>query len=405
MRILRIIPSMDPAQGGPCQGIRNSIPAQDDLGVYNEVVCFDDPKASFFERDNFKVHALGPAKGPYSYCSNFAPWLLKNLQDFDVAIIHGLWQYSSYGAFRVWHELKKKGEMVPRLYVMPHGMLDPYFQRARSRRLKAIRNWIFWKLIERKVVNGADGILFTCEEELLLARETFRPYSPKAELNVGYGIQQPPSFQENFRTKFEEKCPAVKKGPYWLFLSRIHQKKGVDLLIKAYLKIKAAYAEVPELVIAGPGLDTAFGQDLQKLSQGYPIHFPGMLSGAAKWGAFYGCSAFILPSHQENFGIAVVEAMACKKPVLVSDQVNIWREIEAGQGGIICKDTEAAIYNMLAEWLLKPVSERMEMGSNALQVFQELYTIEKAAAKMIENIKTPTEEDKLQPIESSFIGN
>ena len=401
MKILRIIPSMDPAQGGPCQGIRNSIPAQDDLGVYNEVVCFDAPEASFIQEDSFKIHALGPAKGPYSYCGRFASWLRENLHRFDIAIIHGLWQYSSYGAFRVWDELKKKGERVPRLYVMPHGMLDPYFQRARSRRLKAIRNYFFWKLIEGKVVNGADGILFTCEEELLLARETFRPYSPKTEINVGYGIQRPPVFEEKFTTEFERKCPAVIDRPYWLFLSRIHPKKGVDLLIKAYLKLKEKYTKVPELVIAGPGLETSFGQKLQNLAEGQSIHFPGMLTGAAKWGAFYGCTAFILPSHQENFGIAVVEAMACSKAVLVSDQVNIWREIQEGGGGLICEDTETSVYTMLEKWFLKSDEAQVEVGSKAAMIFHSLYTIEKAAEKMVESVRDGSQIAHFQPAEEA----
>ncbi|MGB8376066.1 MAG: glycosyltransferase [Salegentibacter sp.] len=402
MKILRIIPSMDPAQGGPCQGIRNSIPAQDDLGVYNEVVCFDAPEASFIEEDSFKIHALGPAKGPYSFCGRFASWLRENLHRFDIAIIHGLWQYSSYGAFRVWDELKKKGEQVPRLYVMPHGMLDPYFQRARSRRLKAIRNWFFWKLIEGKVVNGADGILFTCEEELLLARETFRPYLPKAEMNVGYGIQKPPVFEEKFTVEFERKCPAVIDRPYWLFLSRIHPKKGVDLLIKAYLRLKEKFPKVPDLVIAGPGPETSFGQNLQKLADGQSIHFPGMLTGAAKWGAFYGCTAFILPSHQENFGIAVVEAMACSKAVLVSDQVNIWREIQEGGGGLICEDTETSVYTMLEKWFLKSDETQAEMGSKAAMIFHSLYTIEKAAEKMVESLRDGSQIASFEPAEEAI---
>ena len=93
-------------------------------------------------------------------------------------------------------------------------------------------------------------------------------------------------------------------------------------------------------MIAGPGLDTAFGREMRQLAESLcpqpstltpqpAVFFPDMLTGDAKWGALYGCEAFVLPSHQENFGIAVVEALACGKPVLISNQVNIWREIEA----------------------------------------------------------------------------
>jgi len=383
MRILRVIPSMDPKQGGPCQGIRNSIPAQKKLGIENEVLSFDAPESEFINNENFQIHAIGPSRGPYSFCPKLKPWLESNMERFDVIIVHGLWQYTSYGTFKIWKNLKLKDHKVPRFYVMPHGMLDPYFQRAKSRRLKAIRNWFFWKLVEGKVVNRVDGVLFTCEEELLLARETFTPYKPKAEINVGYGIQLPPLFRHDFKNAFLGKCSKLENKPYWLFLSRIHPKKGVDLLLNAYLRLEKMNKNIPALVIAGPGLETAYGQELQKKANESLVYFPGMLDVAKKWGAFYGCQAFILPSHQENFGIAVVEAMACKKPVLISNQVNIWREIKNGKGGVIYADTEKGMYETLKKWLNKSEFEQQEMGENAAKIFEENYTNEKAAIKMV----------------------
>ena len=76
---------------------------------------------------------------------------------------------------------------------MPHGMLDPWFQRDKSRRVKAVRNWFYWWLVERGVVNAADALLFTCQQELELARTTFGGYRPKREMDVGYGIAEPPA--------------------------------------------------------------------------------------------------------------------------------------------------------------------------------------------------------------------
>jgi hypothetical protein len=81
------------------------------------------------------------------------------------------------------------------------------------------------------------------------------------------------------------------------------------------------------------------------------VHAVDMLSGAAKWGALYGCEAFVLPSHQENFGIAVVEALACGKPVLISDQVNIWREIVEDGAGLVEGDTEEGVEKLLRNFL------------------------------------------------------
>jgi glycosyltransferase involved in cell wall biosynthesis len=78
---------------------------------------------------------------------------------------------------------------------------------------------------------------------------------------------------------------------------------------------------------------------------------PHRLRKSEKWGVLYGCEAFVLPSHQENFGIAVVEALACGKPVLISDQVNIWREIVEDGAGIAEADTEEGVVKLLKKFL------------------------------------------------------
>lgn len=269
---------------------------------------------------------------------------------------------------------------------MPHGMLDPYFQKAEGRKLKALRNTIFWKLFEHKTVNGCDGLLFTCEEEKLLARQPFKPYHPKRELNVGLGTTAPPSEDPAFITSFINAHPKLTNQKYWLFLSRIHPKKGVDLLIAAYKKLLAEDENIPDLVVAGPGLETEYGKDMQALASHPKIHFPGMLSGDKKWGAFYGCQAFVLPSHQENFGIAVAEAMACKIPVLISNQVNIWREISEGSGGLVDIDSLEGTFNLLKTFNKLPEDQKQKMGAQAYEVYTHHFSIEKAAQKMLNQL-------------------
>lgn len=387
MKILRVIPSMNPKQGGPCQGIRNSIPEMKFHGVETEVVCFDSPDSDYLINDNFVVHAIGPAKGPYAFCGQLKSWLLENILRFDAVIIHGIWLHHSYGTYKVWQDLKKQGLKVPRLYVMPHGMLDPYFQKAKGRELKAIRNWIFWKMIERRVINNVDGLLFTCEEEMLLARKTFSPYNPQKELNVGYGILPPPVFSNAMTEAFKQKCPDWNGKPFLLFLSRIHTKKGVDLLIKAYLRLSQERGDMPQLIIAGPGTETSYGQHIVNMSQDCPnIKFCGMLSGDSKWGAFYNCEAFVLPSHQENFGIAIVEAMACAKAVLITDKVNIWREIESAEAGFVISDTEDAVYSLLSDWLSLSEDKKRVVSLNACKVYQQKFSTKEAVKAMLKAI-------------------
>jgi glycosyltransferase involved in cell wall biosynthesis len=388
---------MDPALGGLSQALRNTLPALKLQGSENEVLSLDAPDASFLGKDPFSIHAVGPSKGPYAYGANLKPWLLANFHRFDVVITHGLWQHNSAGTASALKQYRRAnpGKPAPRHYVMPHGMLDPYFQKAPGRRLKAIRNTVFWKLFEGPAVNSADGVLFTCAQELVLAREPFRPYKPRRELDVGMGVEAPPKPTAAMAPAFLERCPQVAGRSYLLFMSRLHEKKGVDMLIRAYVRLRngqreggrgRADAALPALVVAGPGLDTAYGRDLQALAAACPddIHFPGMLGGDAKWGALYGCEAFVLPSHQENFGIAVVEAMACGRPVLISRQVNIWRECEPG--GLVGDDTDAGTLELLTQWRDSTTQRRDELGAEALAAYERNFAVDRAARRMTEAI-------------------
>jgi glycosyltransferase involved in cell wall biosynthesis len=386
MNILHVIDSMDPSHGGTSQAVRNIVPSLEKLGVASEVVCLDDPNAPFLKKDLFHSHAIGRSSGPWRYSSQLGGWLTKNLLRYDVVIIHGLWLYHGYATSRAIRKLKNHGSRSPKLFVMPHGMLDPYFQRAPERKLKAIRNRIYWQLIEADVINRADGILFTCQAELILAREPFRPYRPKRESNVGFGIEPPPARADSMFSAFLKKCPQLKGQRYLLFISRIHEKKGVDLLITAYSKIAGDRA--PRLVIAGPGLESEYGQNIQRMVADKNISafvfFPGMLSGDEKWGSFYNCEAFVLPSHQENFGIAVVESLACSKPVLISNKVNIWHEIETAGGGIVADDTIEGTCQTLKRWMNLSSEERAAMGDHARKAYQKNFAIDPVAHRIIE---------------------
>lgn len=399
---------MDPATGGPCQGIRNSIPELKKKGIHNEVVCLDDPALPFLKEDPFQIYALGTGKGPWSYNPKLIPWLLENLHRFDAIIIHGLWQYPSYAATKAVELFKNKdskkrakGFHTPKVFIMPHGMLDPYFQKDRSRKVKAVRNWFYWKLVESKVVNSAEGLLFTCKEELQLAREPFRPYHPKKEINVGYGVKAPPAFSLKMKLEFLKRCSQLKSHSYFLFLSRVHEKKGIENLIEAYAKAIEKVQEnngsaswqsaFPKLVIAGPGLETNYGKKMQSLvseskTLQHSVFFLGMLTGNAKWGAFYGSEAFILPSHQENFGIAVVEAMACWKPVLISNKVNIWKEISSSNAGIVHDNTMDGTFNLLNEFLLLTEEEKNRMGAKARMAYEKYFNVTLVSQQLIDAI-------------------
>jgi glycosyltransferase involved in cell wall biosynthesis len=349
----------------------------------------DPPDSSYLSNDPFETVAIGKGKGPWSYNPDLLPWLTAHLADYDAVVVHGLWLYHGFAVNKAIRLLSssRKPVKVPPYYVMPHGMLDPYFQSARGRKLKAIRNKIYWNLIESRLIQSAEAILFTTESELKLARKTFKPYGPKSELNIGYGVADPPSDEDRLKRSFIQKYPELENRELLLFLSRVHEKKGVDMLLKAYAAVYGGVnlAIRPVLIVAGPGMESKYGQQLKndtlKLRIEDSVIFAGMLEGDLKWGAFYGCSAFILPTHQENFGIAVAEALSCGCPVLISNQVNIWREIVSKGGGRAENDTYEGTKKLLNFWKDLSQTERISMGESARQCFRESFAVQAAAEK------------------------
>lgn len=399
MKILHVISSANPTSGGPIQGIRNYEAAAVNYLSYRTVVCFEEREniTLWDFPESLNIVALGKSKTPWQYNAKLLPFLKKEAHQYDVIIVNGIWSYHSYASIKTVLEFRKRypNEKSPKIYVMPHGMLDPWFQKDPSRRWKSIRNYIYWHLIEKKVINSADGLLFTCEEELLLARTSFKGYHPKKENNIGYGIEAPPFLSDVIKTAFQEVSGRTANEPYLLFLSRIHPKKGLDLLLKAYkqiIDIPEFAVKIPTLVIAGPGIETDYGKKILDYVAENPavkakVLLVGHLSGAAKWGAIYGCEAFVLPSHQENFGIAVAEALACYKPVLITKKVNIYREIEQGGGGIISEDTLEGTVANLKKWINLCKASKEKMGQDAFLVYQKSFVVKNAVKNFLSALK------------------
>ena len=326
IRLLRVLHSLDPAGGGPGAGVRSVTPVLATRAVATEIVTVDAPEAGH-TCPGAVCHRIGPSPHANGYCPALRPWLRRELPRFDAAVLHGLWQYHGYA---LWREARRTRTPY---FVYPHGMLDPWFNRSYP--LKHLKKAAYWWFVESHVLRHAAGVLFTCEEERRLARTAFKPWSCR-EVVVNYGCAAPPPPTSAQHEAFRALCPELGDRPYLLFLSRIHEKKGVDLLLGAYAAlVRAATAGTapPALVVAGPSADPNYLATLQQQASTIPapglVLWPGMLGGAAKWGAFRGAEAFVLPSHQENFGIAVAEALACGTPVLISNQVNIWREVLA----------------------------------------------------------------------------
>ncbi len=350
-----------------------------ELGHVVEVVTLDDPRADFVGEYSLKVHALGPSRGSYGYNPSLVPWLRANARRYDAVVVNGLWQYHSFATWRALH-----GTEVP-YFVFTHGMLDPWFKRTYP--LKHVKKWLYWPWADYRVLRDARAVLFTSEEERLQAGRSFWLYRA-AERVVAYGTTPPPTNAAELRGKFLDTHPQLKGRRNFLFLSRIHEKKGCDLLIRAFAAVAAAEPDW-HLIVAGPDQSGWAGQ-LKELAHSLGLEgrvsWPGMLRNDDKWGAFYSAEAFLLPSHQENFGIAVAEALGCGIPVLISDKVNIWREVQSSGAGLVAPDSLAGTTDLLSRWRSMSAAEHLTMGARARELFHNTFTVDSMARSLLDVI-------------------
>jgi glycosyltransferase involved in cell wall biosynthesis len=380
MKILHILPSVDPKGGGPMEGVKQYGNRSTELGHIIEVVTLDDPAEGYVANYSLKVHALGPSVTSYRYTPKLALWLTQHARDYDAIIINGLWQYHGFGSWRVLSRMK-----VP-YFVFTHGMLDPWFKNNYP--LKHLKKWLYWPWAEYRLLRDAKAVFFTCEEERILARKSFWLYKVR-EAVINYGTGMPPNNANQLKEIFFAQYPQLKNKRLFLFLSRIHEKKGCDLLVAAFAKV-AMQDERLHLVMAGPcnsDLIDKLKMQANQLGITDRVTWPGMLQGDMKWGAFYASEAFVLSSHQENFGIAVAEALACGLPVLISNKVNIWREIEADGAGIVNDDTVEGTENTLQKWLELDDENRKKMVQQSKVTFEKRFTVEAMTNSLINFIE------------------
>ena len=388
MKILHVIASVDPRGGGPIEGIRSFSEVWTALGHECHILSLDDPDAEWVKQSPQPTVAVGgasvwtvPGLG-YTFTAGLVAWLRTHAEAYSAVIIHGLWNYASVGTWRA-----LAGSSTP-YFVFTHGMLDPWFLRAYPR--KAMLKAVFWKLFEHRVLRDAAGVLFTSEDERDLAAQSFSPYDVRPVV-VGFGASDIDGDRQAYQDAFAVRFPLLNGRRFVLFLGRIHPKKGVDLLIKAFADLAADYPDL-DLVIAGPdqvGWQRELTATAEALGVAARIHWPGMLTGDAKWGAFIGATCFALPSHQENFGVAVAEALILGTPVLITHKVNIWRQIEADAAGVVVDDQADDVGRGLRAMCAMSDTDRQAMSHNARQCYLRHYDLKTIAVSLLDVMRAP----------------
>jgi glycosyltransferase involved in cell wall biosynthesis len=380
MQILHAIDSFSPATGGPPEAVRQLLKASRTIGTHVEAVCLDSPQAEFLSDLGCPVHALDESfLGKYAFSPRLWRWLGANAGRFDGMVMHGLWTFPGLA-------LRCAAHRARRPYgIFVHGALDPWFNRKYP--LKHVKKLFYWPL-QYAVLRDAAAVFFTTTTERDLAQTSFRPRHWKS-IVAPLGIAEDECAGHDPAGQIEEfyrAWPTLRGRRFLLFLARIHEKKGCDLLIEAFARTAETAPQV-DLVMAGPdqaGMQAELECRAEQLGIAKRVHWPGMIGGDVKWGALRACDALILPSHQENFGVSVAEALAAGRPVLLSYAVNIWPEIEHDGVGLAADDTLEGAVRLLQRWFSLPAGEQAAMAARAQPCFAARFSMEKTAAAINE---------------------
>jgi glycosyltransferase involved in cell wall biosynthesis len=386
MRVLHVLPSIAPSYGGPSTaliGLSNALSAR---GVYTETVTTDlgmeegrnlnygglsefrGVKVRFFPR-------MLPARLPrdFALSPKLGGWLKAHIRDFDIVNIHGLFNYPNSVAASIAY---KAG--VPYV-IRPCGMLDPWC--LKQSRFKKVA---YLKLFGYRHLRNAAAFSFTTSEEEKLAYKVARQ-PPGVVIPLGV------TTTEDTREQDDLLLPRDKK--VILFLSRLDKKKGIDLLISSVARLKDIRNDFL-CVVAGGGnaeYEARIKAEVKVKELDDVVWFSGFVEGERKRQLLKAASCFALPSYQENFGLSVAEAMAAGCPVVISDQVNIHKDISESNAGRVVRCDVDELCSALDEVLSDEAMQRT-MGLNGQRLVREKYDWDKVGERFITLYKTCIEQ-------------
>ena len=375
IKILRIISSLDPKFGGPVKGIIDTSKQLIDNGFKIEILTLDKKK---FNHPHIKIHNIRSFFfDKYKFSFELIRWLKKNRDQYDLFIIHGLWQFQTLVA-RIF--LKDK------YVVFSHGQLDPFF---RLNFIKRIKKQLYWKIIEKKNLLNSRSLLITSIGEKNSLKNTYVNTFNIKKKNIKYGIYKEKINEKKVLNKFYNKFPELKKKKFYLFLGRYHEKKGCEIIINSINSLKKNFNS--KILFAGPINKTKYEQKLLELIKKNKLEkiilFSNALYGDEKWGAIKASKAMLLPSHGENFGISLVEALSLKKPVITTDKVNISKVIKKFNAGLISKNNLNSFKLRLKEFENYKQKTLSLISSNALNCFKKNFDLSNKNESFSKTIK------------------
>lgn len=378
MKVLHIIPSVSERSGGPAAAI---IPMCRSLQTQDVEVVLVTTNAGLSAAEISAVGEASNYKGvetiffpskleSFKYSRPLSAWLSAHVRAFDLVHIHAVFNHACMAAARA---CRKFG--VPYV-VRPLGTLDPW-----SMKQKTFRKRLFWILAGKEMLQGAAAVHYTTQTE---KAETENLLALNHGKVIALGIDPNTVACSGNGDNLAQHFPSLSLNPYVLVLSRLHPKKGLEVLLDAFFSLlqQPKFARW-RLVLAGDGPAGHVALLQRKVaSSHYPekVLFTGWLDGERKEAVLSGASLLALPSHQENFGLCVMEALAHAVPVLLSPHVNLASEIEMANAGWIAAVEREALAARLVEALSD--EEELSRRGRAGKLLSENYSWERAAMSL-----------------------
>lgn len=366
VRVLHVIPSLSPSQGGPSFALPAMARALQAEGVEVEVATTNDDgpgrrlnmSEGSEDGGGFRIWHFPKQTEFYKVSLPLARWLDQQVSRFDLVHVHAVFSFASVAAARA---ARRAG--VPYL-VRPLGVLNRWGMEQRRPWLKALS----FRLLDKPLLDRAAGLHYTSVQEREEAAD-LGLRAPAVVLPLGFDLAESEVLPSPAR--FHEAFAGTADRPLVLYLSRLDPKKNLEGLLEAWTQVTGP----ARLVIAGDG-DAGYAAALRaradQLGLGDRVLWTGRLEGELKRAALAAASLFVLPSHSENFGIALLEAMAAGLPCVSTPGVALAAEAE---GAVRLVDGQTGALAAALQELLDQPEESMRLGRAARELASRKYTL------------------------------
>lgn len=378
MRILHVVPSIQSSTGGPAVSVTRLASEQARMGNDVALVCLDyphlGPKAGTEGVRVVAVRGNSLAVHGRGWSPKFRRTVQEEVKRADIVHNHGLWMWPN-----VYAREAAVAQGKP-LVISPRGMLEAW-SLTRSR----IRKAVAWRLFEKKNMQSATLFHATADSEADGIRRMLDELGEECPIVVApNGVDLPNLDCKPTRRALEARFPQLQNRRWVVFMSRLHPKKGIDVLLQAW-RDRRHFECCPILIIAGADL-TGYGKEVKQMVRELKLQDSVVLAGEVQ-GKMKDCllgnmEVFVLPSYSENFGIAIAEALAWGCPVITTTGTP-WKEIVDFGAGWWVEPKVEALRTALDEAMEKSTEELAKMGGRGRRLVEERYGWEAAAVQLI----------------------